>query len=206
MLEELSEEQLEELRLVQAEDPAFFAASLEEVYIGSPGLKAVWAYRKAHELWCAGAREEALLISQEARRDFGVEIHPGARIGKHFMIDHGMGVVIGETCIIGDNCKIFQGVTLGCRGASCKGGKRHPTLEDNVTVGVSALVLGNITVGAGAHVGAGAVVIKDVAAKDVVAGVPARSVRARASVDAAGGGVGKDADADAEGAGRNADL
>lgn len=173
----LSREQKEDLLYIQGKDPAFLGASLKEVLAGSPGAEAIWVYRRAHKLWLKGKRLRAVKLARKARDKYGIEIHPGATIGKHFIIDHGDGVVIGETCIIGDECKLYQGVTLGCRGTSCSAVKRHPTLEDGVTVGVSALVLGDIIVGKGAHIGAGAVVIHNVLPGDVVAGIPAKSVK-----------------------------
>lgn len=133
------------------------------------------AHRKAHKLWNEGRTFEARLISQMAARKTGIEIHPGAKIGKGFFIDHGTGVVIGETCEIGDNVTLYQGVTLG--GTGKEKGKRHPTLEDGVMVSAGAKVLGSIRIGANSKIGAGSVVLKDVPPNCTVVGVPGRVVR-----------------------------
>jgi serine O-acetyltransferase len=155
-------------------DPA--ATSLPEVLL-YPGLHAILLHRLAHTLWKRKLLFVPRLISQLSRFLTGIEIHPGATIGRAFFIDHGMGVVIGETAEIGDNVVLHQGVTLG--GTGKQRGKRHPTLEDNVVVGVSALVLGDITVGEGARIGGGAVVVKDVPPHATAVGVPARIVAQR---------------------------
>lgn len=155
-------------------DPA--ARSMAEVLL-YPGLHALLLYRIAHELWQLRIPFIPRLISQIARFLTGIEIHPGARIGRGFFIDHGMGVVIGETSEIGDWVMLYQGVTLG--GTGKQRGKRHPTLEDEVVVGVGASVLGDIRVGRGARVGGGAVVMKDVPPHSTAVGVPARIVAAR---------------------------
>lgn len=139
----------------------------------SPGLHAIWAHRAAHELWQRpGGRIPALAIAQAARSVTGVEIHPGAQIGRRFFIDHGMGVVIGETAEVGDDVMLYHGVTLG--GRSMDRGKRHPTVGDRVTLGAGARVLGPVRIGDGAQVGANAVVVKDVPDRATAVGVPAR--------------------------------
>jgi serine O-acetyltransferase len=149
-------------------DPAI--RSRAEVVLGYPGLHAIWAYRLHNALWRRGHRLVARLISQWARAWTGIEIHPGATIGRRFFIDHGMGVVIGETSEIGDDVMLYHDVTLG--GVSLAKVKRHPTLGAGVTVGAGARVLGPVVVGAGAQVGANAVVVRDVPAGSVVVGVP----------------------------------
>jgi serine O-acetyltransferase len=164
----------DDLRAIYLNDPA--ARSLPEVLL-YPGLHAILLHRLAHELWKRRIPFIPRLISQIGRFLTGIEIHPGARIGQGFFIDHGMGVVIGETTEIGDWVTLYQGVTLG--GTGKQRGKRHPTLEDNVVVGVGAVVLGAITIGAGAKVGGGAVVVKDVPPHSTAVGVPARIVVTR---------------------------
>ena len=158
----------EDVRAFREHDPA--ATSTISILVNSPGMRAVWAYRRQHWLWTHGHRFLARTLSTWSRHRFGVEIHPGATIGRRFLIDHGSGIVVGETTIIGDDCMIYQGVTLG--GTGKQTGKRHPTLGDNVTVGVGAAVLGDITLGDGSKVGGGAVVVKDVPAGCTVVGVP----------------------------------
>ncbi|MCR5293808.1 MAG: serine O-acetyltransferase [Lachnospiraceae bacterium] len=145
-----------------------------------PCYRAMRTYRKAHRLWESGHTFWARWLSQQAARKTGIEIHPGARIGKGFFIDHGTGVVIGETCEIGDNVTLYQGVTLG--GTGKEQGKRHPTLEDGVMVSAGAKVLGSITVGKNSKIGAGAVVIKPVPPNCTVVGVPGRIVRMKNQV------------------------
>lgn len=162
----------EDVASVIERDPSVHSAA--DVIFWHTGMHAVWAYRRAHWLWEHGAHTLASLVSRHTRKRYGVEIHPAAQIGRRFMIDHGMGIVIGETSIIGDDCLIYQGVTLGMTGKHA--GKRHPTLGDDVMVGANAVVLGNINVGSGAKVGAGAVVVCDVDCGDTVVGVPARPV------------------------------
>ncbi len=162
----------DDIRAVRERDPA--ATSTASVLINYPGLHATWAHRINHWLWSHGRHGLARFGSQAARWFTGIEIHPGATIGEGFFIDHGMGVVIGETTIIGDDVTLYQGVTLG--GTGKESGKRHPTLEDCVVVGVGASVLGNITVGHGSKVGGGAVVIDDVPPNSTVVGVPGRVV------------------------------
>ena len=151
-----------------ARDPA--VRSRTEVVLAYSGMHAVWAYRLHHALWVRGHRLTARLLSQAARAATGVEIHPGAIIGRRFFIDHGMGVVIGETAEIGDDVMLYHDVTLG--GRSLNRTKRHPTLGDGVVVGAGARVLGPVVVGAGAQIGANAVVVRDVPAGAVVVGVP----------------------------------
>jgi serine O-acetyltransferase len=154
-------------------DPA--ARSALEVLVCYPGLHAVVLHRVAHWLWLRRLRLTARFFSQINRLMTGIEIHPGAQIGNGLFIDHGMATVIGETSEIGDNCTLYQGVTLG--GTGKEQGKRHPTLGNNVVVGVGAAVLGSITVGDNALIGAGSVVLRPVPANTTVVGVPARVVR-----------------------------
>jgi serine O-acetyltransferase len=166
----------EDLVSAQAKDPA--ARNFLELILLYPTLHAVWNYRLAHALWRRGLRFPARFLMNLVRMSTGVEIHPGARIGRRFFIDHGVGVVIGETAEIGDDVLLYQGVTLG--GTSLSKGKRHPTLDSGVVVGAGAKVLGPIRLGEGARVGASSVVIKDVAPGEVVVGIPARPVDRRA--------------------------
>jgi len=148
----------EDLAAARLRDPA--ARSTAEVLLAYSGLHAIWLYRVAHRWWRApGLKLAARLLSQAARAVTGVEIHPGARIGRRFFIDHGMGVVIGETAVIGDDVMLYHGVTLG--GKSSGRGKRHPTLGDRVVVGAGAQVLGDIRIGTDSVVGANAVVVHD---------------------------------------------
>jgi len=163
----------EELDSVIDRDPA--ARSRIEVYFLYSGFKAVHAYRKAHWFYKHNMKFIARYLSQRARHKTGIEIHPGAQIGKGLFIDHGMGVVIGETTVIGDNCTLYQGVTLG--GTGKDHGKRHPTLGNNVMVGSGAKVLGPFRVGDNARVAAGAVVLDEVPDNATAVGVPARIVR-----------------------------
>lgn len=140
----------------------------------SPGYHGILFYRLSHRLWVRNWRLSARLLSQFGRWMTGVEIHPGAQIGKNFFIDHGMGVVIGETSVIGDNVTMYHGVTLGGTNSfNSNGGKRHPTIEDNVVIGAGALVLGPVTVGKNAKIGANATVVKDVAQNTTVIGTAA---------------------------------
>ncbi len=162
----------EDIRCVFDRDPA--ARTTFEVITTYPGLHALVAHRFAHGLWNIGLYWLARVASTLSRWLTGIEIHPGARIGRRFFIDHGMGVVIGETAEIGDDCTLYHGVTLG--GTSWEKGKRHPTLMNNVVVGAGAKVLGPIVLGEGARVGSNAVVVKDVAAGATVVGVPGRVV------------------------------
>jgi serine O-acetyltransferase len=162
----------EDVNCVLERDPA--ASSRLMVLLCYPGLHAVWAHRVQHRLWCGNARLLARLMSQWTRFWTGVEIHPGARVGRRVFIDHGMGVVIGETAIVGDDVTLYQGVTLGGTGKGT--GKRHPTLLDGVFVGNNANILGNITIGQNSRVGAGSVVLRDVPPDSTVVGVPAHIV------------------------------
>jgi serine O-acetyltransferase len=162
----------DDIRAVKERDPA--ATSTLSVLFNYPGLHALWAHRFNHWLWSHGRHGISRWFSQVARWLTGIEIHPGATVGDRFFIDHGSGVVIGETAIIGNDVTLYQGVTLG--GTGKETGKRHPTLEDCVVVGVGAAVLGNITVGRGSKVGGGAVVIDDVPPNCTVVGVPGRVV------------------------------
>ena len=162
----------EEIGIIYKKDPA--ARNLLEVLFCYPGFHAVLLYRIAHKLWTWKIPLIPRIISTIARFFTGIEIHPGATIGKRFFIDHGMGVVIGETAEIGDDVLLYQGVTLG--GTSSKQEKRHPTLKRGVVVGAGAKVLGNITLGNYAKVGAGSVVINDVPNRATVVGIPGRVV------------------------------
>ena len=162
----------EDIQAVFDRDPA--ARSVAEVLFLYPGLHAVTMHRFAHRLWTGGHPFIARLASQASRAVTGIEIHPGATIGRRFVIDHGMGVVIGETTEIGDDVMLYQGVTLG--GTSLKKQKRHPTLGDRVVVGAGAKILGAVAVGSGARVGAGAVVVKDVPAGSTVVGLAGRVI------------------------------
>ncbi|MEW6764215.1 MAG: serine O-acetyltransferase [Pseudomonadota bacterium] len=169
----------EDIRSVYDRDPA--ARNALEVLTTYPGLHAVWMHRMSHWLWQRRLRWLARWLSTLARWFTGIEIHPGARIGRRLFIDHGMGVVIGETAEIGDDCTLYHGVTLG--GTSWKEGKRHPTLKDNVVIGAGAKILGPITLGAGSRVGSNAVVLKDVAPGDTVVGIPGRVVKKHDEAD-----------------------
>jgi serine O-acetyltransferase len=161
-----------DIALIRERDPA--AKSTLEILLCYPGLHALMIHRFSHRLWRQNVPVLPRLLSQAARQLTGVEIHPGAEIGHGVFIDHGMGVVIGETTVIGDNCLLYQGVTLG--GTGKQGGKRHPTLCDNVVVGAGAKVLGAITVGSNTRIGAGSVVLRDVDPDCTVVGVPGRVV------------------------------
>jgi serine O-acetyltransferase len=163
----------EDIDAVLARDPA--ARSRLEVRLCYPGLRALKSHRVAHSLYHSGHLLLARIVSQRARHRTGIEIHPGAEIGRRVFIDHGDGVVIGETTIIGDDVTIYQGVTLGGTGKDV--GKRHPTVGNGVTIGAGAKVLGPITVGDHTKVGAGAIVLKDVPADCTVVGNPGRIVR-----------------------------
>lgn len=163
----------EDIKTVQSHDPA--AQTGFVIFLSYPGLHAKWAHTPEHWLWNHGAHGLARVLSQITRFMTGVEIHPAAQIGRRFFIDHAMGVVIGETTIIGDDCVLYQGVTLG--GTGNESGKRHPTLGNNVMVGTGAKVLGNITIGDNVKIGGNSVVVKDVPANCTVVGIPGRIVR-----------------------------
>lgn len=162
----------EDFAVAKQRDPAI--KTIWEVLL-YPGFRAIRSYRRAHRLYEKGHFFWARLISQRAARRTGIEIHPGATIGKGLFIDHGHGIVIGETTIIGDNVTLFQGVTLG--GTGKETGKRHPTLEDNVMVSAGAKILGSFTIGANSKIGAGSVVLGPVPPNCTVVGVPGRVVR-----------------------------
>jgi len=160
----------EDIRCVFERDPA--ARNSLEVLTAYPGMHAVWLHRAAHRLWLWRLRWLARILANVSRLLTGIEIHPGARIGRRFFIDHGMGVVIGETAEIGDDCTLYHQVTLG--GTSWEKGKRHPTLEDGVVIGAGAKVLGPIRIGARARIGSNAVVLRDVPPDATAVGIPAR--------------------------------
>lgn len=162
----------EDMDNVFEQDPA--ARTYLEVFLTYSGLHAIWAHRIAHAFYKRRFYFIARVISQLSRFLTGIEIHPGAKIGRKFFIDHGMGVVIGETCEIGDNVTIYQGVTLG--GTGKEKGKRHPTIKDNVLIATGAKVLGSITIGENSKVGAGSVVLRDVPANSTVVGIPGKVV------------------------------
>ena len=162
----------EDIDIILEQDPA--ARGRLEVVLTYAGLHAIWAHRLAHFFYKSKLFFIARVISQISRFFTGIEIHPGAKIGRKFFIDHGMGIVIGETCEIGDNVTIFQGVTLG--GTGKEKGKRHPTIEDNVLIATGAKVLGSITVGENSKIGAGSVVLKEVPANSTVVGIPGKVV------------------------------
>jgi serine O-acetyltransferase len=167
----------EDLETVFSKDPA--ARSRWEVLLCYPGLHALWMHRLAHALWQRGHRLVARVVSHWNRFLTGIEIHPGAKIGRRFFIDHGMGVVIGETTEIGDDVLLYKGVVLG--GTTLQKGKRHPTIGNGVVVGSNAVVLGAITVGDYAKIGSGAVVVKPVPPAATVVGVPGRVVEPKAA-------------------------
>lgn len=162
----------EEYLAIKERDPA--ARSIYEIKFFYPGLKAIILHRRAHKLFLKGHYFLARLVSNWSRSRTGIEIHPGAKIGKRVFIDHGLGVVIGETTIIGDDCTIYQDVTLG--GTGKDEGKRHPTIGSGVTIGAGAKVLGPITVGDNSKIGAGAIVLKNVPSNSTVVGNPGRVV------------------------------
>ena len=161
-----------DLSIVFDRDPA--ARSYLEIITTYPGVHAILFHRLAHFFWRIKLYWVARVTSYLGRIITGIEIHPGAIIGRRFFIDHGMGVVIGETAIIGDDCTIYHGVTLG--GTSWKQGKRHPTLEDKVVIGAGAKILGPIIIGSGAKIGSNAVVVKDIPKNATAVGIPARLV------------------------------
>ena len=162
----------EDIQTIYEKDPA--ADNILEVLFCYPGLHALILHRIAHKLRYWGIPVIPRMISYISRIITGIEIHPGARIGRKFFIDHGMGVVIGETTYIGDNVLIYQGVTLG--GTGKEHGKRHPTIGDNVIVGAGAKILGNLTIGENSRIGAGSVVVEDVPQNSTVVGIPGRVV------------------------------
>ena len=171
--ESVKKEIREDIDAVKERDPA--AESDAQVLLTSSGIHAILAHRVAHKLHTSDYKLSARLISQVARHYTGIEIHPGATIGKGLVIDHGMGVVIGETAEIGDNCTLYQGVTLG--GTGKDQGKRHPTLGNNVMVGAGAKVLGPIEIGDNAKVASNAVVLKAIPSDSTAVGIPAKVVR-----------------------------
>ncbi|UOQ49476.1 serine O-acetyltransferase [Gracilibacillus caseinilyticus] len=162
----------QDIDVVFDQDPA--ARTYIEVCLTYSGLHAIWSHRIAHAVYRKKFFFIARLISQISRFFTGIEIHPGAKIGSRFFIDHGMGVVIGETCEIGDNVTIYQGVTLG--GTGKEKGKRHPTIKDNALIATGAKVLGSITIGESSKIGAGSVVLEDVPDHSTVVGIPGRVV------------------------------
>lgn len=164
----------EEAKNILEKDPA--AKNLMEAILCYPSLKALIYYKLAHRLYKKKRYTLSRIISQRARRITGIEIHPGAKIGRNLFIDHGMGVVIGETAEVGNNVTMYHGVTLGGVGGE-PGKKRHPTVEDDVMIGAGAKILGPITIGKGAKIGANAVVLKDVPPHTTVVGMPGRVVK-----------------------------
>ncbi|NKF52416.1 serine O-acetyltransferase [Shewanella sp. WXL01] len=164
----------EDIASIYHRDPA--ANSNIEILLNYPGMQAIWLHRISNKLWLKNWNLTARCLSTFSRWLTGVEIHPGATIGRRFFIDHGMGVVIGETAEIGDDCTLYHSVTLG--GTTWQSGKRHPTLENNVVIGAGAKVLGPITMHEGARVGSNSVVVKDVPAGKTVVGIPGRIVAA----------------------------
>ncbi len=162
----------EDIQAIKDRDPA--AKNVVEIFLCYPGLHAIWLHRIAHFLYEEGWYTTARLVSHFNRWFTGIEIHPGAKIGKRLFIDHGMGVVIGETSEIGDDCLIYKGVVLG--GTTLERKKRHPTLGNRVIIGSNSTVLGAITIGDGARIGSGSVVVKSVPAGATVVGVPGRIV------------------------------
>lgn len=162
----------EEFTVIKERDPAIKSPMEVLLY---PSFRVMLSYRRAHKQYLKGHYFRARYISQKAARKTGIEIHPGATIGKGFFIDHGTGVIIGETAIIGDNVTLYQGVTLG--GTGKETGKRHPTLEDNVMVSAGAKIIGSFTVGENSKIGAGSVVLEEVPPNCTVVGVPGRIVK-----------------------------
>lgn len=162
----------EDIEVVFEQDPS--ARTSLEIILTYSGLHAIWAHRIAHSLFNNRLYFLARAVSQISRFFTGIEIHPGAKIGRRFFIDHGMGVVIGETCEIGNNVTVFQGVTLG--GTGKEKGKRHPTILDNALIATGAKVLGSITIGENSKIGAGSVVLRDVPSNSTVVGIPGRVV------------------------------
>lgn len=171
--DKIKEEVRADVQAVKDRDPA--AESDTQILLTSSGVHAILAHRVAHKLHTSDHKLSARLVSQVARHYTGIEIHPGATIGKGLVIDHGMGVVIGETTEIGDNCTLYQGVTLG--GTGKDQGKRHPTLGNNVMVGAGAKVLGPVEIGDNAKIASNAVVLKEIPADSTAVGIPAKVVR-----------------------------
>ncbi len=169
----------EDINSVFDRDPA--ARTSFEVILNYPGMHAIWIHRLSHRLWCADWKLLGRTFSTFSRWLTGIEIHPGAKLGRRVFIDHGMGIVIGETAEIGNDVTLYHGVTLG--GTSWKAGKRHPTLEDDVVIGAGAQVLGPITIGKGGKVGSNSVVVKDVPANATAVGIPGRIVPDKKSRD-----------------------
>ena len=163
---------LEDLSVVFQRDPA--ARNYFEILTTYPGVHALMLHRLAHSLWTIKLKLIARIFSHLGRILTGIEIHPGAQIGRRFFIDHGMGVVIGETAIIGNDCTLYHGVTLG--GTTWKKGKRHPTLKDNVVIGAGAKVLGPVTIGNNSKVGSNAVVVTDIPNESTAVGIPAKII------------------------------
>ncbi len=168
-----------DINVVFERDPA--ARSVPEIIFCYPGLHAIWFHRASHFLWKKNFKFAGRFLSHIGRFLTGIEIHPGAKIGKGFFIDHGMGVVIGETTEIGNNVSLYQGVTLG--GTSLKKVKRHPTIEDNVVVGSGAKVLGAFTIGKNSKIGSGSVVVREVPQNSTVVGIPAKIVKKEKTKD-----------------------
>lgn len=162
----------EEIKIIRERDPAIHSSM--EVFL-YPSFKVMMHYRVAHKLYLSGHYFWARLVSQRGVRKTGIEIHPGAKIGSGFFIDHGSGVIIGETAVIGNNVTLYQGVTLG--GTGKEQGKRHPTIGDNVMISTGAKVLGSFTIGENSKIGAGSVVLSAVPPNSTVVGVPGRVVR-----------------------------
>lgn len=162
----------EEFQIIKERDPSIKSAMEVLLY---PSFRVMLSYRRAHKLYTKGHYFRARFISQRAARKTGIEIHPGAVIGKGFFIDHGSGVIIGETAIVGDNVTLYQGVTLG--GTGKETGKRHPTIGDNVMISAGAKIIGSFTVGENSKIGAGSVVLEEVPPNCTVVGVPGRIVK-----------------------------
>lgn len=177
----------EDLRTARSNDPA--ATSTLAVLLTYPGLHAVWFHRVAHAAWDRGFRLTARLVAHLSRFLTGVEIHPAATVGDRLFIDHGMGTVVGETSVVGDDVVMYHGVTLG--GKSAEREKRHPTVEDEATIGAAATIIGDVTVGERATVGAGAVVVDDVDPGATVVGVPAEPIAENDDDGDASGGDGE---------------
>jgi serine O-acetyltransferase len=172
----------EDIRAIRANDPA--ARSAVEVVLVYPGLHAIWLHRLSHAMWQHDLKLGARLVAHTSRFITGIEIHPGARLGRRVVIDHGMGIVIGETASVGDGCLLYKGIVLG--GTSLERKVRHPQVGNNVVIGSNACILGNIHIGDHARIGSGSVVVKPVPAEATVVGVPARViVPAHARFDAA---------------------